>query len=62
MDERQPLLSDGTPAHYHFEINGKHKIVEFDPNGDPDNPMDWPKRYRWSIVLLLAFMAFVVYV
>lgn len=42
------------------QSNGKTSIVEFDHNGDPDNPLDWKPWYRWSIVLLLAFMAFTV--
>lgn len=58
--EREPLLSDGTKAHYYFEANGKHKIIDFDPNGDPENPMDWPARFRWTVVFLLAFMAMTV--
>ena len=37
-------------------------LVDFDPKGDPDNPLTWPAPYKWSIVLLLAFMAFTVYV
>ncbi|PSR82809.1 major facilitator superfamily domain-containing protein [Coniella lustricola] len=35
-------------------------IVDFDPAGDPDNPMDWPVAYKWGIVALLAAMAFTV--
>ncbi|TVY20476.1 Efflux pump radE [Lachnellula arida] len=34
--------------------------VDFDPNGDPDNPMDWSKPYKWGVVALLFFMAFTV--
>ncbi|KAK3711305.1 hypothetical protein LTR37_009685 [Vermiconidia calcicola] len=60
MSETQPLRCDRDWPEYYFEHDGKHKIVDFDPKGDPDNPMDWPKRYRWCIVLLLAFMAFTV--
>lgn len=60
MDEREPLLSDGTRVHYYFEDNGKNKIIDFDPNGDPENPMDWPARFRWTVVFLLAFMAMTV--
>ena len=59
MDETRPLLSDGTEDFY-YENDGKHKILEFDPRGDPSNPLDWPKNFRWSVVLLLAFMAFTV--
>ena len=67
MDETEPLL-----GHDNVINNEPHGIVrhgskdfvvvDFDPNGDPDNPMEWPKAYRWGIVVLLAFMAFTVYV
>ena len=60
MDERQPLLGDGTKAYFYFDADGKHKIIDFDPNGDPENPLDWPARFRWMVVFLLAFMAFTV--
>ena len=56
--ERQPLLdADPIPQH---QANGKPNIVRFDPNGDPDNPLEWSTRYRWGITFLLAFMAFTV--
>lgn len=58
--ERQPLLPPEAPTHYYQEGDDKSKIVEFDPNGDSDNPLDWPAKFRWSIVLLMAFMAFTV--
>lgn len=60
MDEQQPLLDSSHGHSAEQEHNGKHTLVEFDPNGDPDNPLEWPTRYKWSIVLLLAFMAFTV--
>ena len=56
--ERQPLLdTDSTPQE---QENGKPNIVKFDPNGDPDNPLDWSTGYRWGITFTLAFMAFTV--
>ena len=60
MDERQPLLRDGDADSEQNGNDVKHGVVRFDPNGDPLNPQDWPKAYRWGIVLLLAFMAFTV--
>ena len=62
-DETRPLLRDAEAT-----TNGSLKaanakdIVDFDPTGDPENPRDWPKAYKWAIVALLAFMAFTVYV
>jgi hypothetical protein len=59
MDETQPLLG------YAIEENGqictREEIsVDFDPNGDPENPLEWPKAYKRGVVALLAFMAFTV--
>lgn len=63
MDETTPLLPDEATA---IPVNDQgleapsKDIVEFDPNGDPENPMDWPSAYKWGIVALLAAMAFTV--
>jgi MFS family permease len=35
-------------------------IVEFDPRGDPENPLDWPAPFKWAVVSMLAFMSFTV--
>lgn len=55
-----PVISndyaDAVPDH-HIHKRG---IVTFDPEGDPLNPLEWPRLYRWGIVLLLAFQAFSV--
>lgn len=62
MDERQPLLShteEQIPGY--LEDETKAFIVEFDQN-DPENPLEWPRAYKWAIVALLAFMAFTTYV
>ncbi|KAI0376272.1 MFS general substrate transporter, partial [Hypomontagnella monticulosa] len=61
MDETQPLLQD---AHLVFDERqgdapGKD-IVDFNPDGDAENPMEWPQAYKWGMVALLAFMAFTV--
>lgn len=60
MDERQPLLDPPNERHGRDHSNGKDRIVDFDPEGDPDNPLEWSGKYRWFIVLLLAFMAMTV--
>lgn len=63
MDETQPLLQDAHLIYVEREDDPSSKdIVDFDPNGDPENPMEWPQAYKWGIVALLAFMAFTVYV
>lgn len=54
MDETSPLLGD-IKARCEKELN----IVDFDANGDPENPLEWPDVYKWTIVALLACLAFV---
>ncbi|KAI0432808.1 MFS transporter [Xylaria sp. FL1042] len=64
MDETQPLLAEvrlvdperGSGSH---EVSHKD-IVDFNINGDAENPMEWPTPYKWGIVFLLAFTAFTV--
>ncbi|KAH8817273.1 major facilitator superfamily domain-containing protein [Xylogone sp. PMI_703] len=55
--ETQPLLG---PNREPQQISANHTLVDFDPNGDPENPMDWPKAYKMGVVALLALMAFTV--
>lgn len=62
MDETRPLLpkdTDGAPIPERDQAHDKN-IVTFDPEGDAENPLDWPAPYKWCIVGLLAFMAFTV--
>ncbi|KAH0842118.1 hypothetical protein AYO21_00249 [Fonsecaea monophora] len=61
MDETQPLLRNAVhPEHRPDKTVQPTDIIDFDPNGDPENPRDWPNHYKWGIVALLAFMAFTV--
>jgi hypothetical protein len=57
MAETQPLLG-------HIEeqqrCNSDLPLVDFDPNGDPENPLEWSKAYKMGVVSLLGFMAFTV--
>ncbi|RYP50392.1 hypothetical protein DL768_004067 [Monosporascus sp. mg162] len=61
MDDTLPLLSgpDCQIGGRYEEQNSKD-IVDFDPKGDAENPMEWPVAYKWSIVALLALTAFTV--
>jgi hypothetical protein len=57
MDETQPLLRDPSLDEVHPV---SEDVVDFDPQGDPENPREWPRIYKWGIVALLALMAFTV--
>jgi hypothetical protein len=57
MDETQPLLGHVDQSQLR---TANQSPIDFDPNGDPDNPMDWPHAYKLGVVSLLAFMAFTV--
>ncbi|TGJ85849.1 hypothetical protein E0Z10_g2925 [Xylaria hypoxylon] len=61
MDETQPLLADVHLVDTERCDEVSHKdIVDFDVDGDAENPMEWPAAYKWGIVSLLSFMAFTV--
>lgn len=66
MDETQPLLPAEAVGPATLEAHNDHtadkNLVTFDPEGDDENPLDWPATYKWSIVGMMAFMAFTVYV
>jgi len=57
MDELQPLLDHVVEQH---DRTTDQSLLNFDPNGDLENPLDWPKAYKHGVVLLLASMAFTV--
>ncbi|OCT48794.1 putative major facilitator superfamily transporter [Cladophialophora carrionii] len=60
-EETRPLLRDAEMAEDgSLKAARGNDIVDFDPTGDSENPRDWPKAYKWSIVALLALMAFTV--
>ncbi|KAH8666809.1 major facilitator superfamily transporter [Xylariales sp. PMI_506] len=61
MDETQPLLAEPrrSGAAEAAQETNVH-LVTFDPKGDPENPVDWPAAYKWSVIALLTFTAFTV--
>ena len=75
-DAPPPYLATSTqvtPAHggpapavrdYHNSTDSDQDAadLDFDLNGDLDNPQEWPTPYKWTLVALLAMMAFTVYV
>ncbi|SPO01704.1 related to multidrug resistance protein [Cephalotrichum gorgonifer] len=55
LSEETPLLR---PTSGDVELGTtKDVILDFDPNGDKDNPKEWPSAFKWAIVLLLFSMA-----
>ncbi|KAI7623211.1 hypothetical protein KC343_g7392, partial [Hortaea werneckii] len=60
IDEEQPLLRPdrATPSISHHTTPDPD--ADFDPDGDQDDPRQWPMAYRWGLVSLLALMAFTV--
>jgi hypothetical protein len=58
MDETQPLL--GLVGEQPSVVVNRPR-VDFDPDGDPDNPLEWTRRYKLEVVSLLVIMAFTVY-
>lgn len=64
-DETSSLLHNGHIQNTANADSGTSKdviITDFDTNDDPENPITWPQTYKWSLVALLAFMSFTVYV
>jgi hypothetical protein len=57
MAETQPLLGH---IEEHQRCISDLPLVDFDPNGDSENPMEWSKGYKLGVVSLLSFMAFMV--
>jgi len=61
MNETEPLLGQACVDSQADRVSTIHQpTVDFDPAGDPENPLDWSKGFKQGVVLLLAFMAFTV--
>lgn len=68
-DETQPLLRSVTDEGQHVFANPPLEngadipdttIIDFDPSGDAENPLEWAAPFKWTIVSMLAMMAFTV--
>ncbi|RNJ57987.1 hypothetical protein D7B24_005302 [Verticillium nonalfalfae] len=61
MAETQPLLGPrAEPQDPLACLDDPKPVFDFDPNGDSDNPREWPASFKRNIVALLACMAFTV--
>lgn len=63
MAEIEPLLPDTSYLHREISTssNKDDLLVGFEP-GDPADPVNWPRAYKWGIVALLAALAFTTFV
>jgi MFS family permease len=57
--EEQPLLGRNIGVEEFEDSKQNGVILDFEI-GDLENPREWPKTFKWAIVLLLACMAFAV--
>ncbi|QDS71199.1 hypothetical protein FKW77_010266 [Venturia effusa] len=64
MSETDPLLrsrsNDQAIIDDPQEEEDAFQDAEFQSEGCFDNPMNWPRSYKWGVIALLAFMAFTV--
>lgn len=61
VDETSPLLRAPDAQSQDFDDASTKNVVQFDSNGDVEDPQQWPNSYKYGAVSLLAFMAFTVY-
>lgn len=41
------------------EVNN---IVDFDGEDDPTNPLNWPKKLKWFLVILVSLLTTIMWV
>jgi MFS family permease len=59
-DETQPLLAKVLSRDIATDdVVLNNNAITFE-EGDTDNPLEWPRSYKWGVIMLLAFMAFTV--
>ena len=61
-EEEAPLLRTEERTEGRPDSKDSSLLIDFDPDGDPDNPLEWPTSFKWTIVTLMASMAFMAYV
>ncbi|CAG7991440.1 unnamed protein product [Penicillium nalgiovense] len=59
IEEANPLLLESEDE-YRSSLEYPPDTVDFDRNGDPENPLEWPGFYKWGVVALLSFLGFTV--
>lgn len=38
------------------------RIIDFDSDDNPEDPLNWTQFYKWSMVILISFMSLVVWI
>jgi hypothetical protein len=61
IEEANPLLLE-SESDYRGSFEYSPDAVDFERNGDSENPLEWPNSSKWSIVALLTSMGFTMYV
>lgn len=56
------LVKQHEPRYGSTTASAASTIVGFNPDHDPENPRNWPSRFKWGIVVLMSFASFTVYV
>lgn len=59
IEEADPLLLESESG-CRSSLEYCQVADEFDCNGDPENPLEWPSSYKWGVVALLSFMGFIM--
>lgn len=54
--------SRGEEAAVEAEAEQDPDIVDWDGPDDPENPLNWPARKKWTLILILAAVTLVTYV
>lgn len=61
IEEANPLLRE-SESDYRSSFEYSCNEIDFERNGDSENPLDWPYSFKCGIVALLSFMGFTMYV
>ena len=60
--ERASLSRDNVTPTKDQSSEYNHRLVDFEGSDDRSNPVNWSKRYKWAIVILLSTVNIIAYV
>jgi hypothetical protein len=58
--ERTSLLSNRSWTGHDDDEENDRNVVWWDGDDDPENPMNWSERKRWSQVAIISFLTFLM--